>query len=494
LKKTTNQYASLFSFIFLNNSREVKIISREKSFVKNTIIYAIGNLLSKCLSFVLLPFYTAYFTTTDYGYFDLITTTVALVIPLVTFDICDGMYRFLLDVDRDEDRHKIITNTLIILILNLAVSNSIYLLFIHFVKIQFGVTILIMTDISVIYSIWAQIARGYKKNVEYSISGVMVTFIMLFLNIVLVLFTNLRVEALILATLVSNFIVLIYLEYKLRVLRSVKIILKDTILIKKIINYSFPLIANLISWWVMNVSDRFILKYFMGMSANGIYAIANKFPSMFVMFSSIFTLAWQESAITEYESKDRDNFYTKMFNAYMIFGFTACILLIAFTKVIMIFMIKKSFGAAWRYVPFLYLGALFSAFSSFYGVGYQSSKKTKGAFTTSVFGAIFNIVFNIFMVPILGIQAASLSTMLAFLIMWIARVYETRKYFKIDLNKKNLLSLTFITIIYVIIYYYGYKFTDIILMGLSIVIFIVYNKKLISKAATPLKNRILKIS
>jgi O-antigen/teichoic acid export membrane protein len=472
----------------------VKKISREKSFVKNTIIYAIGNLLSKCLSFVLLPFYTAYFTTTDYGYFDLITTTVALVIPLVTFDICDGMYRFLLDVDSDEDRHKIITNTLIILILNLAVSNSIYLLFIHFVKIQFGVIILIMTDISVIYSIWAQIARGYKKNVQYSISGVIVTFTMLFLNIVLVLFANLRVEALILATSISNFTALVYLEYKLRVLRSVKIRLKDTMLIKKLINYSCPLIANLISWWVMNVSDRFILNHFMGMDANGIYAIANKFPSMFFMFSSIFTLAWQESAITEYESKDRDKFYTKMFNSYMIFGFTACILLIAFTKVIMTFMISKSFGIAWRYVPFLYLGALFSALSSFYGVGYQSSKKTRGAFTTSVLGAVFNIGFNIFMVPIIGIQAASLSTMLAFLIMWIARIYETRKYFNINVDKKNLLYLTLITSTYVVLYYYSYKLTNVILMVLSIVIFIVFNKKLIMKAALPLKDRILKIS
>ncbi len=472
----------------------MEIINREKDLVKNTVIYAIGNLLSKCLSFVLLPFYTAYFTTSDYGYFDFITTTVALVIPIVTFDICDGMYRFLLDVDSDEERHKIITNALIILILNLVVSNFTYILFIHFVKIQFGLAILIMTDISVIYTIWAQIARGYKKNVEYSISGVLVTFIMLFLNIVLVLFTNLRVEALILATLISNFIVLIYLEYKLRVLCSVKIRMEDTKLIKKLIKYSCPLIANLISWWVMNVSDRFILKYFMGMSANGIYAIANKFPTMFVMFSTIFNLAWQESAITEYESKDRDNFYTKMFNAYMIFGFTACILLIAFTKLIMIFMINKRFGVAWRYVPFLYLGALFSAFSSFYGVGYQSSKKTKGAFCTSILGAIFNIVFNIFMVPILGIQAASLSTMLAFLIMWIARIYETRKYFKIDLNKKNILSLTVITTIYVILYYYSYKFTDIILMGLSIGIFIIFNKKLISKVVLPLKNRILKIS
>jgi O-antigen/teichoic acid export membrane protein len=468
----------------------VEVINREKSFVKNTIIYAIGNLLSKCLSFFLLPFYTAYFTVSQYGYNDFITTTVALVIPIVTFDICDGMYRFLLDSDSDEDRHKIITNTLIILILNLFVSNFIYIIFIHFVKIQFGVSILIMTDISVIYSIWSQIARGYKKNVEYSISGVLVTVIMLVLNIVLVLFLNLRVEALILATLVSNFIVLIYLEYKLRVLSSVKIRLKDTILIKKLINYSCPLIANLISWWVMNVSDRFILKYYMGLNANGIYAIANKFPSMFVMFSSIFSLAWQESAITEYGSKDRDKFYTKMFNTYMIFGFTACIVLIAFTKVIMMFMVKKSFGVAWTYVPFLYLGALFSAFSSFYGVGYQSSKKTKGAFTTSVLGAIFNIVFNFLMVPKLGIQAASLSTMLAFLIMWAARIYETRKYFKIDLDKKNLAILSLLTSIFVILYYFNNKYVEIALMICSIVLFLSFNKKFVIKFIS-LKNRFL---
>ena len=60
-------------------------MSKEGTLVKNTIIYAIGNFGSKILSFLLLPFYTYYLSTNDYGYFDLITTTISLLTPIITF-------------------------------------------------------------------------------------------------------------------------------------------------------------------------------------------------------------------------------------------------------------------------------------------------------------------------------------------------------------------------------------------------------------------------
>lgn len=71
-------------------------MSKESTLVKNTIIYAVGNFGSKILSFLLLPFYTYYLSTDDYGYFDLITTTISLLTPIITFQIYDGLYRYLL--------------------------------------------------------------------------------------------------------------------------------------------------------------------------------------------------------------------------------------------------------------------------------------------------------------------------------------------------------------------------------------------------------------
>jgi len=464
-------------------------MSREKTLIKNTFIYAIGNLLSKCVGFILLPFYTAYFKPEDYGYFDLITTTMALLIPIVTFQLTDGIYRYLIEADSYKEKQKIISSSFNIIFIGMLISNIVYFIFVHFIRLQFRYEILIMADLSVLYGIWSQIARGLKKNVEYSFSGVIVTIVTISMNIFLVLYTNLRVEAMIISNIVASIVVLLYLEYKLKIIKYITFAVKDIELQKRLIVYSVPLLANVINWWVMNVSDRYIINYFLGMEANGIYAIANKFPTMLMMFSGIFTLAWQESAITENNSKDRDNFYSNMFNSFMKFEVTICLILISFTKVVTAIMVNSKYQVSWKYVPFLYLGAVFNSFAAFYGVGYQVAKETKGSFYTSMVGAVINILINIAMIPYIGIQAASLSTMIGFLVMWLLRIYQTKKYFDIKINKINIFKLSILLIVFTSLYFYNNKIIDVILMLSSILIFFIFNKELIYKVILKIKKK-----
>lgn len=61
--------------------------------------------------------------------------------------------------------------------------------------------------------------------------------------------------------------------------------------------YSVPLIPNGIMWWVVNASDRYIIGYFLGYEATGIYSVAAKFPTLLTMLYGIFFQAWQLSAM-----------------------------------------------------------------------------------------------------------------------------------------------------------------------------------------------------
>ena len=456
-------------------------MSREGTLVKNTIIYAVGNFGSKILSFLLLPFYTYYLSTNDYGYFDLITTTVSLLTPIITFQIYDGLYRYLLDSESGTESSNIISNSFFITVRNLAIFSIGYLIFIQFKSFRYEYLILLQIDFSILSGLWAQIARGLRRNVEYSLSGILATMVILCSNILFITVMNLRLGSLIISNILSSIIVMFYLNQKLKINKYIKIKLNSKIIKKKLIVFSAPLIPNLISWWFMNVSDRYFLAFYKGVGANGIYAISNKFPAVLVMINTIFYLAWQESAITEYNSKDRNEFYTKMFNVLMSLEFTAVIGLLAFTKFIMYFMVNAKFESAWMFVPFLYMGTIFNSFSSFYGTGYLSSKDTIGAFYTSAIGGIFNIIFNIILIPAIGIQGASLSTMMSFLVMWLIRLWQTRKYFKIDIDLKKLIALSGISVLFIVTYYSSNKIIEIVMMALSVIIFFVFNRNLISK-------------
>lgn len=457
-------------------------MSKEKTLIKNTIIYAIGNFGSKILAFILLPLYTYYLSTDDYGYFDLITTTIMLLTPIITFQIYDGLYRYLLDSKNYEDSSNTISNAFFITVKNLIIFNIMYIIFIQFKSFKYEYIILLQIDFNILSGLVTQISRGFKKNVQYSISGILCTIVTLSSNVLFIVVMNLRVGSLIISNILASIIVIVYLEHNLKIHKYIKFKLENNMIKKQLIIYSIPLIPNVISWWLMNVSDRYLLTFYKGVEANGIYAISNKFPSILIMLNSIFYLAWQESAITEYESKDKNIFYTKMFNVLMSIQFCSVIVLISFTRFIMEFMIDVKFSSAWLYVPFLYMGTIFNSFSSFYGTGYLSSKNTIGAFYTSIIGGILNVLINVICIPIIGIQAASFSTMVSFLVMWIIRLWQTRKYFRIDIELKRLIILSSISTVFIILYYDNNKIINIIMMVLSIIIFFIFNRRLINRA------------
>lgn len=89
-------------------------MNRKRQLINNTIILAIGNLSTKCMTFLLVPLYTKYLSTNDYGLIDLLNTFILLLVPIVSGQVSNGLFRYLIDADSDEQKGKIFTNTILI--------------------------------------------------------------------------------------------------------------------------------------------------------------------------------------------------------------------------------------------------------------------------------------------------------------------------------------------------------------------------------------------
>ena len=93
-------------------------MNREKQLVKNTVIITIGKICTQMISFFLLPLYTSILTTEEYGVVDLLNTLVSLFIPIVTFQIEQAVFRYLIDARNDEEKtSKVISTTVFTVIL-----------------------------------------------------------------------------------------------------------------------------------------------------------------------------------------------------------------------------------------------------------------------------------------------------------------------------------------------------------------------------------------
>ena len=88
--------------------------SRNKYLLKNTLIFTIGNIGSKLITFFLIPLYTGVLSTAEYGITDLINTISVVLVPLITLNISEAVMRFALDKDADCD--KIMSTGITILI------------------------------------------------------------------------------------------------------------------------------------------------------------------------------------------------------------------------------------------------------------------------------------------------------------------------------------------------------------------------------------------
>lgn len=463
-------------------------MNREKKLLKNTGIFIIGNFGAKILNFILIPFYTYYLSTSELGIFDMIVTIVSLVSPLISLGLYDSVYRWLMD--KKEDKNIVLTTTSFIFLFSIIISSIFIIIILFFMKSEFIISFTILLFSNAIYVFLQFITRGLKENTEYAFQGIIYSIINFLMCMLTVVYFQFSYNGLIYATSFSNIIVSIYLFIKLDVRKYMRKSFFSKSMSVEVIKYAIALIPNNISWWVVSSSDRFLITIFLGISYNGIWAISNKFPAFVQLFTSLFYLSWQEQAIEEYDSTDRDNYYSSIFYYYSNFLLSTTLILIPLSKLVILCFMNPSYSISSRYISFLLLGTAFSSFSSFYGTGYLSSKKTIGAFFTTILGAVINFIINILFITYIGLYAAAISTMISYFVIWIYRIYSTRDFFNIHLNKKRIAVLLLLNLLSSIAIIYLDEYLEIIIMIIfTSFCFVIFNKKMIMKLINKLNKK-----
>src|SRR5690606_28727942 len=102
------------------------------------------------------------------------------------------------------------------------------------------------------------------------------------------------------------------------------------------------------------------------------YAMSSRLAMALYAINSIFNLAWQESAITEFNKEHRDKLYSETFNRYFILEMTLIILLIPLSKIYVLNFVAEAYIDSWKYIPILFIGVAFATFSTFFATGYMS--------------------------------------------------------------------------------------------------------------------------
>lgn len=407
-------------------------MNQKKQLMKNTIIIAIGKLSTQIISYLLLPLYTSKLDPSEYGNYDFICTLSIFLCPIITLLMEESMFRYLIDANSKVERKKIVTQTIIYTFAGTVVFTVLASLIMGFGTdyTPMYITAIITFVISnILIGLSNALSRGLGKIKLYSISNFILGISTIILNIVFILALKAGAEGLLWANTIANAFTSIVIFGILKLPKYIGKI--DKPLMKDMIKYSVPLVPNSISWSIINMSDRIILTQMVSSAANGIYAMANKFPNIINVLYGYFYTAWKESAAKIVKEDNKNQYYNSIYHDAKRFLYAVTICLIAVMPFAFPIFINEAYDEAYIYIPIVMIATYYSNLSSFYGGIFSAYKDTKIMGTTTIVAAVINLVVDLIFVNTFKIYAACFSTLIANLIVYFYRKKKLKKYLKL---------------------------------------------------------------
>ena len=247
----------------------------------------------------------------------------------------------------------------------------------------------------------------------------------------------------------------------------------------ELINYSFPLLPNTLSWWLIDLGSRYIILLFIGIEENGLYAVAARYAGIIALVNSIFILSWQDYVINSKSKISLNtNYFSSYLNFFIAFQIGLVILLTSFSNELIYFTTPADFHNAAKYLPILLISSAFASFCGFYGAFYLKEKSTKKIFTTTLIGSIINIAFCIVFINYLGLYAVAVASFVGFLITFLLRSRD----FELKVDVKN---FAFLLLGYILVFYIT-QFTEstnlrLIFIAVALISFILININIYQK-------------
>lgn len=422
--------------------------SKNKFLLKNIGLFTIGSFGSKVLSFLLVPLYTAVLSPFEYGIVDLLTSTVSLLIPILLLSIFDATLRFGMDsnyqkTDVISTSINIMIKGIMVLIVAIIVISTTHLFNISNTYFLFLCIFFIFGALNQILNLYLRTKNQIKIII---IGGIICTLITCISNVILLLILKYGILGYMISNIIGVFTQNIYQLFVGKVYKDIKFKNYND-LSKIMLGYSIPLIMNSVSWWINNASDRYILTFLKGVAENGVYSVSYKIPTVLSMAQGIFYNAWSISALVEFDEKDKDGFIGVNYSLYSFISLMVCSILLILNIPIATVLYKNNYFNAWRCVPFLLMGTVFSGISQFEGSLFAATKNTKLVAKTTMIGAGINIVCNVIFIYYLGNIGAALSTLFGYIITWGLRTRYLQHFIKMKVNWK----IHFFSILIVII-------------------------------------------
>lgn len=425
----------------MSNTTKNNKSTSSREVISGSVIYTISGLLTKCVSFFLLPLYTAYLTAEDYGIINISGSFVTTMSFVVAFSLFSAILRFYVDLKEDPEKLKRFYGTMVTFVF---LSGLVFFVILFagknlLVKYVFNGTpfypIILISLISLITScehkIYENVLRSQQKAMRCAVLGLIYFLLNVVLTIAFVVFCRMGAVGTLLASMISSALYTIYFVVYMLTKREMTICI-DGVLLKSALRYSIPIMPHNLSTHIVGLISKVLIGGKASLGALGIYAVATQFGGIADTIQTYVSNAYNPWLFENLKEKKEGYKKTlrrvvKLLISIIGFFFIAISL---FAHDYIVLLVDSKFVTSWKLVPLIILTyAIKTTYYFYLGVLLYYKQASNKIFIATLTSSLINLVLSFVFIPMYGAVGSIMADVISMIVrvgifIWLSKHFE----------------------------------------------------------------------
>lgn len=452
---------------------------------KEAAIYGLSSIVGRFLNFLLVPLYTNYLATAEYGVVANTYAYIAFVTVLYGYGMDSAYMRFVASLDSWDKKQAVSVPLLSLLLTSFFFSSVLFaaaapvaeLLGIgleHADYVKYSAGILFFDTLAIVPFAYLRMENRAKMFAGMRILNIVITIV---LTVVFLVLLRMKAETVFIANLVASGCTAVTLLFVVRKELTVRF---STSLYREMLRFGLPYIPAGLAGIAIQVIDRPILKALTDDATVGVYQANYRLGVLMMLVVGMFDYAWRPFFLTHAKDDDAPKLFSKVFTYFvsaMMLVFVTVTLFVDDIVRIPFFgghFIGEKYWGGLSIVPIVLLSYVFTGAYVNFVVGVYLEKKTKYLPYATGAGAAVNVLANYLLIPRLGMTGAAIATLLSYVVMAIGIYFPSQRFYYVKYEWGRLLRV-FVLGVCVVLVYLGMDlqpmsgFTLLVKLGLTVV-------------------------
>ncbi|WP_207063728.1 oligosaccharide flippase family protein [Motiliproteus sp. SC1-56] len=395
-----------------------------KTFLRDSVIYAIPTLFSRGLALLLIPLYTRVLTPAEYGSFDLLMVFAAVINLTVALEVSQALARFYPDSSESQQRRYASSafwfaaacyGLFVILALSFHAPLSRLVMGQNGLEWSFILGVLYIGTNGLFYLVHNQF-RWSLRSRSYALISLLVTSVTTLISVWLAYFLTMGIDGLLIGMLSGTVVGLLAGLWGLR--NRIGWVF-DWNYLRRMLAFSAPLVPSGVAVWLSTYIDRMMVNYYLSVDDVGIYGMGVRLASVATLLMVGFQGALTPLIYRHYKEIQTPAALARIFRLFVALALLLWTTVSLFATGLIELLTTPQYYASHSIVVYL-LPAVLLAQMYIFTPGIGIAKKTHWFLWINAGGAVTNLFFNWILIPLWGIKGAAVATLASYLVVFIA--------------------------------------------------------------------------